>query len=74
MEAGECSSSSCNEIWAKLVPSDSKYPDVEIRSKEMVICSAVKSSSFEKHEWCKLTRNPDQSSATLQNKRYILVV
>lgn len=72
MEFGECSSgsnsSSSNEVWAKLVPSDSRYSDVEIRSNEMVICSEITSSSLEKHEWCKITRNSDQSSAMMQNK------
>ncbi|XP_011007995.1 PREDICTED: E3 ubiquitin-protein ligase CHFR [Populus euphratica] len=74
MEFGECSSgsnsssSSSDEAWAKLVPSDSRYSDVEIRSNEMVICSEITSSSLEKHEWCKITRNSDQSSAMMQNK------
>ncbi|KAJ6766273.1 UBIQUITIN LIGASE PROTEIN CHFR [Salix purpurea] len=71
MEFGECSSgsnSSSNEVWAKLVPSDSRYSDVEIRSNEMVICSEITSSSLEKHDWCKITRNSDQSSAMMQNK------
>lgn len=72
MEFGECSSgsnsSSSNEAWAKLVPSDSRYSDVEIRSNEMVICSEITSTSLEKHEWCKITRNSDQSSAMMQNK------
>ncbi|CAK7328560.1 unnamed protein product [Dovyalis caffra] len=71
MEIGESSSgsnSSSKEVWAKLVPSDSRYSDVEVRSDEMVIRSEITSSSLEKHEWCKITRNSDQSSATMQNK------
>uniref|UniRef100_A0A5B7C9H2 Putative E3 ubiquitin-protein ligase CHFR isoform X1 n=1 Tax=Davidia involucrata TaxID=16924 RepID=A0A5B7C9H2_DAVIN len=69
MEHGEGSGSkSSEEIWAKLVPSDSRYSDVELRSNEAVICSEVKSSSTDKHEWCKITRNLDLCSATMQNK------
>lgn len=51
------------------VPSDSRYSDVEIRSNEMVICSEITAFSLEKHEWSKITRNSDRSSATIQNKR-----
>ncbi|KAF6139407.1 hypothetical protein GIB67_026249 [Kingdonia uniflora] len=70
MEPGESSNAAekpLEEIWAKLVPLDSKYSDIEIRSNEMVICSEVSSSSLDKHEWCKITRSPDLSSTTLQN-------
>ncbi|XP_004295747.1 PREDICTED: E3 ubiquitin-protein ligase CHFR [Fragaria vesca subsp. vesca] len=78
-EVGETSSAKpSGEIWAKLVPSDSRFPDVEIRdlvptqdtlqsqdigSDESLICSPVDNC-----EWCRITRNPDQSSATIQNK------
>lgn len=52
------------------VPSDSRYSDVEIRSNEMVICSEITAFfSLEKHEWSKITRNSNRSSATIQNKR-----
>ncbi|KAJ8765370.1 hypothetical protein K2173_012067 [Erythroxylum novogranatense] len=70
MEVGESSAScsSTSDIWAMLVPSDSRFPDVEIRSNEMLICSAVTASSFEKLEWCQIMRNSDQGSATLQNR------
>lgn len=57
-----------DEIWAKLVPSDSRYSDVEIRSNKMVICSEVTFSSRDKHEWCEIVRNSDQCSATMRNK------
>ncbi|XP_043709656.1 E3 ubiquitin-protein ligase CHFR isoform X2 [Telopea speciosissima] len=68
MEAGESSGAKpCDEVWAKLVPSDSRYPDVEIRLECMVICSDITCSSPKKHEWCKITRNLDLCSATLQN-------
>ncbi|GKV49101.1 hypothetical protein SLEP1_g55868 [Rubroshorea leprosula] len=77
MDVGESSfakSKSSSEIWAKLVSLDSRYEDVEISSKEVVIKSETKSSSQEKHEWCKITRNPDQFSATMQNKSSNLIL
>ncbi|XP_044469357.1 E3 ubiquitin-protein ligase CHFR-like isoform X2 [Mangifera indica] len=68
-EVGESSSPKLSQnIWAKLVPSDSRYCDVEISSEEAVIRSEILSSSPDKHEWCKITRNSDHPSATLQNK------
>ncbi|KAJ0434484.1 hypothetical protein HanIR_Chr17g0882191 [Helianthus annuus] len=51
------------------VPSNSKYSDVELRSDEVEIYSEVKVPTFEKLGWCKITRNSDLCSATLQNKR-----
>ncbi|KAM7256459.1 hypothetical protein ACFE04_012200 [Oxalis oulophora] len=72
VELGESSSSAANhtddELWAKLVPSDSRYSDVEIKSNDVAVCSEIKSSSLDKHDWCKITRNSNQSHATLQNK------
>ncbi|KAL6195462.1 hypothetical protein ACLB2K_031081 [Fragaria x ananassa] len=78
-EVGETSGAKpSGEIWAKLVPSDSRFPDVEIRdlvltqntlqsqdigSDESLICSPIDNC-----EWCRITRNPDRSSATIQNK------
>ncbi|XP_061944078.1 uncharacterized protein LOC133668313 isoform X2 [Populus nigra] len=35
----------------------------------MVICSEITAFSLEKHEWSKITRNSNRSSATIQNKR-----
>ncbi|KAK2977895.1 hypothetical protein RJ640_022686 [Escallonia rubra] len=68
MEQGESSGSNPTpEIWAKLVPSVSRYSDVELRSDEMVVSSEVKRSSSEKHGWCKITRNSDMCSATMRN-------
>ncbi|KAI9114319.1 hypothetical protein K1719_014547 [Acacia pycnantha] len=66
-EQGECSGAkSSDEIWAKLVPSDSRYSDVEIRSDEKVICSEI-TSSGDKQNWCKIIRNSDLCSATIEN-------
>ncbi|KAF8404233.1 hypothetical protein HHK36_009115 [Tetracentron sinense] len=68
MEHGESSGTKpSDEVWAKLVPSDSRYSNVEIRSNEMVICSDITCSSLNKNEWCKITKNPDLCSATVQN-------
>ncbi|XP_061369902.1 uncharacterized protein LOC133312678 isoform X2 [Gastrolobium bilobum] len=69
-ERGECSGSAkpSDEIWAKLVPSDSRYSDVEIRSDEKVICSEMSSTCSDKHSWCKIVRNSDLCSATMENK------
>lgn len=52
------------------VPSDLSLPSIEIRLSEEVICSETISSSSEKHRWCKITKNDDQSSATILNMRY----
>ncbi|RXH84822.1 hypothetical protein DVH24_041590 [Malus domestica] len=41
-EVGESSGAKpCEEFWAKLVPSYSRYPDVEISSYEIVACSEI---------------------------------
>lgn len=69
MENGQSSGSKpSDDIWAKLVSSDSRFSDVELMSDEMVVCSVVKVPSPEKQEWCKITRNSDLCSATMQNK------
>nr|XP_023897488.1 E3 ubiquitin-protein ligase CHFR [Quercus suber] len=69
VEVGEGSGSKpSEEIWAKLVPLDSRYSDIEIRSNEIVICSEIRSSSIEKHDWCRISRNSDLCSATMLNK------
>ncbi|KAK7358744.1 hypothetical protein VNO77_00682 [Canavalia gladiata] len=69
-DLGECSASAkpSDEIWAKLVPSDSKFSDVEIRSDEKVIFSEISAASNDKHSWCKIVRNSDLCSATVENK------
>ncbi|KAK6125554.1 hypothetical protein DH2020_040704 [Rehmannia glutinosa] len=70
MERGESSGSNPagDDIWAKLVPLDSGYSDIELRSNEVTICSEIKSSLSEKQEWCKIIREKDQCSALMQNK------
>ncbi|XP_058091148.1 uncharacterized protein LOC131237419 isoform X2 [Magnolia sinica] len=68
MTTGESSGTkSDQEIWAKLVPSDSRYSDVEMRSNEMLISSEITSSSLEKHTWCKISRTQDTNSAIVHN-------
>ncbi|KAL2342850.1 hypothetical protein Fmac_004135 [Flemingia macrophylla] len=69
-ERGESSSSAnpSDEIWAKLVPSDERYSDVEIRPDEKEITSEISATSNDKHSWCKIVRNPDLRSATMENK------
>lgn len=69
-ETGECSASAkpSDEIWAKLVPTDSRYSDVEIRSDDGEICSEILDTSSDKHSWCKIVRNSDLCSATMENK------
>ncbi|KAF8011742.1 hypothetical protein BT93_I0013 [Corymbia citriodora subsp. variegata] len=56
------------DIWAKLVPADSRYSVVDIGSNETVVYSEISCSSRNKHEWCKITRSLNQSSAMIQNK------
>ncbi|PIA28034.1 hypothetical protein AQUCO_07300010v1 [Aquilegia coerulea] len=72
LEPGECSGipvikQEQQQPWAKLVPLDSKHPVIEIRLNDMVICSETTFSSHNKHEWCKITKNPDLCSGKLQN-------
>ncbi|KAL5573625.1 hypothetical protein UlMin_023222 [Ulmus minor] len=68
-DIGECSGAkSSQDIWAKLVPSDSRYSDIEIRSDEILVCSVIRYSSVDKHEWCKIKRNSDLCSATMENR------
>ncbi|URE11760.1 Zinc finger, C3HC4 type (RING finger) [Musa troglodytarum] len=68
MEPAESSrSKEDSDVWAKLVPTDSTYPPIEIRSREAVICSEMTSSSIEKHPWCEIKWSPDKDSATIRN-------
>jgi hypothetical protein len=53
------------------VQSDSRYLDVEIRSDEGEICSEISATSSDKHSWCKIARNSDLCSATMENKRFV---
>ncbi|XP_074320654.1 uncharacterized protein LOC141657359 isoform X1 [Silene latifolia] len=74
MEVGQSSSSIfSDEVWAKLVPSDSKFATIEISSSDVSICSHVSSSS-DKLEWCQILRNSDRCSATIRNKRSEVII
>ncbi|XP_013632520.1 PREDICTED: uncharacterized protein LOC106337984 [Brassica oleracea var. oleracea] len=52
----------------KMFPLDTRFSDIEIRCGDMVICSEIKPYSSERHEWCRITKNLGQGSATLHNK------
>ncbi|WOL20243.1 E3 ubiquitin-protein ligase [Canna indica] len=68
MEQAESSRSKDDDrVWAKLVPTASAYPSIEIRSREAIICSEIMSSSDEKLRWCEIKRNPDNASARIRN-------
>ncbi|CAI9095301.1 OLC1v1031221C1 [Oldenlandia corymbosa var. corymbosa] len=75
MERGESSTPPSNSsvsndnVWAKLVPSDSRYSDIELTSNETLVCSEISISSSGKSEWCRITRNMDLVSATFHNRR-----
>ncbi|XP_050110198.1 uncharacterized protein LOC126589058 isoform X1 [Malus sylvestris] len=61
-EVGESSGAKpCEEFWAKLVPSDSRYPDVEISSREIVVCSEILFSSIRKCKWCKISMDAEHA-------------
>ncbi|CAN6380765.1 unnamed protein product [Urochloa humidicola] len=84
MDAGECSTShpphpsaasapspaSTTAVWAKLVPADPAYPEVEVAEDDAVVCSLVAPASGggEEVAWCEIRRNGgDASSATIRN-------
>ncbi|RZC56710.1 hypothetical protein C5167_015561 [Papaver somniferum] len=67
METGEPSRTADESPWAKLVPSNTKYSDVEISSKDMVVSSETTCTSEIKNEWCKITRSSDLCTTTVQN-------
>lgn len=68
MEPGQSSGAKEeDDLWAKLVPTDPRYKEVEIRSRDPVICSEITDSSSEKHEWCVITQSSDRLSATITN-------
>lgn len=56
-----------DEVWAKLVPSNSSYESIEISSSDIMISSQV-TSTLHKLEWCQIVRNSDRCSATIINK------
>ncbi|KAJ8442249.1 hypothetical protein Cgig2_005189 [Carnegiea gigantea] len=68
MEVGQSSGSNpSDEVWAKLVPSNSSYESIEISSSDIMITSQV-TSTLHKLEWCQIVRNSDRCSATITNK------
>uniref|UniRef100_A0A0E0R4V9 E3 ubiquitin-protein ligase CHFR cysteine rich domain-containing protein n=1 Tax=Oryza rufipogon TaxID=4529 RepID=A0A0E0R4V9_ORYRU len=80
MDAGECSSSqpcassspdAAGGVWAKLVPSDSAFPEVELAEDDAVVCSRVTpDGGGEVVAWCEIRRgggDGDASSATIRN-------
>uniref|UniRef100_A0A0D9XPL7 E3 ubiquitin-protein ligase CHFR cysteine rich domain-containing protein n=1 Tax=Leersia perrieri TaxID=77586 RepID=A0A0D9XPL7_9ORYZ len=77
MDAGECSNSKpCASspdaggrgVWAKLVPSDSAFPAVELAEEDAVVCSLVApAAGGEEVAWCEIRRGGDASSATIRN-------
>ncbi|PUZ43910.1 hypothetical protein GQ55_8G044600 [Panicum hallii var. hallii] len=83
MDAGECSTSqpprpssapgsspaSASAAWAKLVPTDPSYPEVEVAEDDAVVCSLVApAAGGEEVAWCEIRRNGgDASSATIRN-------
>nr|CAB3489299.1 unnamed protein product [Digitaria exilis] len=82
MDAGECSTSqppnpasasspasSSSGVWAKLVPSDPAFPEVEVAEDDAVVCSLVApAAAGEEVAWCEIRRNAGApSSATIRN-------
>jgi hypothetical protein len=58
--------------WAKLVPFDSAFPEVEVVEDGAVVCSLVSPSGGEEFAWCKIRRGGDASSATIWNLRLVI--
>ncbi|MFS7906760.1 hypothetical protein Hanom_Chr01g00062991 [Helianthus anomalus] len=54
------------------VPLNSEHSNVKVQSDEVEIHSDVEVSSFADQGWCNITRNSDLSSATSENKRYLI--
>ncbi|XP_026658108.2 E3 ubiquitin-protein ligase CHFR isoform X3 [Phoenix dactylifera] len=69
MEPGQCSGTkeTDGDVWAKLVPTDSSYPVIEIRSQDTIICSEVTPSSIDKSKWCEIKRCPDKDSTMIRS-------
>ncbi|KAL6870784.1 hypothetical protein ACP4OV_014632 [Aristida adscensionis] len=78
MDAGECSTSkqppapspAAAGVWAKLVPADSAYPELEVAEDDAVVCSRVAAAGDgdgEEVAWCEIRRGGDGSSATIRN-------
>ncbi|PKA62520.1 hypothetical protein AXF42_Ash009407 [Apostasia shenzhenica] len=67
METGQSSGSKeVDRPWARLVPSDARYQEIEIRSEEEVISWPVLESSPEVLTWCAIIRYGDDS-VTIRN-------
>ncbi|XP_020588331.1 E3 ubiquitin-protein ligase CHFR [Phalaenopsis equestris] len=64
MDTGQCSGSK-EKVWpwAKLVPRDVRYREIEIRSAEEVICSQITDSSLDALAWCAIIRDGDDCVA-----------
>ncbi|KAK3118123.1 hypothetical protein QOZ80_9BG0694570 [Eleusine coracana subsp. coracana] len=80
MDAGECSTSKLPQpcstsasspagdaVWAKLVPADSAFPEVEVAENDAVVCSLTSPHGEEELAWCEIRRGGDASSATIRN-------
>lgn len=75
MDSGECSNSKppapTTGVWAKLVPTDSAYPEVAVAEDYAVVCSlvapAAAAAAGEELSWCEIRRGGDASSATIRN-------
>ncbi|WVZ53999.1 hypothetical protein U9M48_004874 [Paspalum notatum var. saurae] len=81
MDAGECSTSTLPQasasspaaspaVWARLVPADSAYPEVEVAEDDAVVCSLVAPADGAGKEvaWCEIRRGGgDAPSATIRN-------
>ncbi|KAG8088873.1 hypothetical protein GUJ93_ZPchr0011g27008 [Zizania palustris] len=75
MDAGECSNSKpCASspddggFWAKLVPADSAFPEVELDEDNAVVCSRVTpAAGGEEVVWCQIRRGGDASPAMIRN-------
>ncbi|KAJ3671687.1 hypothetical protein LUZ60_007766 [Juncus effusus] len=67
MDSGQCSRDTCqgDSVWAKLVSSDSNFPEVEISTENTLICSQVNSSSSEEVTWCEIKRSSDKDTVAI---------
>ncbi|KAJ0976910.1 hypothetical protein J5N97_012384 [Dioscorea zingiberensis] len=68
MESGQCSGAKeRDDPWAKLVPKNIGFQEVEIRSEDPVVCSVTSLSSSEKCAWCEISWDFDRGVATIRN-------
>ncbi|XP_078157520.1 RING/U-box superfamily protein [Carex rostrata] len=68
MDSGQCSHTDdhCDVVWAKLVPSDSTYPKVEIHSTDALVYSQVANLSTNKSTWCEIIRRSSEQDTLTQ--------